>query len=60
MFFLSFDIIIQCTWFKFQGQSTMNLEHDIFLNGFVETSQGSPLPIVNCTCVCNGEVKGWE
>jgi hypothetical protein len=57
MFFLCFDIIIHCTWFNFQGQLTMNLEHDIFLNGVVETSQGSPLHVANCTCVCNGEVK---
>ncbi len=57
MLFLCFDIIIQCTWFNFQGQLTMNLEHDIFLNRAVETSQGSPFHVVNFTCVCNGEVK---
>jgi len=34
----------------------MELEHDIFLNGVIEASQGFPLHVVNCICVCNGEV----
>jgi hypothetical protein len=35
----------------------MNLEHDIFFNGAIETSQGSPLHVVDCTNVCNGEIR---
>ncbi len=51
-----FDFIIQCTWFKFQGQLAMNLQHDILLNGVAKASQGSPLHVVNCSGVCSGEV----
>jgi hypothetical protein len=35
----------------------MNLEHDIFLNGAIQTSQGYPLHVVDCTNVCNGEIR---
>jgi hypothetical protein len=55
--FFYFDLIIQYTWFSFQGQLTTNLKHDIFLNGVVETSQGFLLHVANCIGVCNGEVK---
>ncbi len=57
MLFFSFYFIIQCTWFSFQGQLLMNLEHDIFLNGAIQTSQGYPLHVVDCTNVCNGEIR---
>jgi hypothetical protein len=35
----------------------MNLEHDIFFNGAIETSQGYPFHVVDCTNVCNGEIR---
>jgi len=57
MFFLSFDFIIGCTWFNFQGQLIMNLEHDVLLNGVTKTSQGSPLHVVDYTNVYSGEIR---
>jgi len=33
MFLICFDFIIQCIQFSFQGQLTMNLEHDFFRMG---------------------------
>jgi hypothetical protein len=51
-----FDFLIQFIWFTFQDQLTMDLKHDIFLNGVVEASQGSPFHVVDYTCVCNGEI----
>jgi hypothetical protein len=56
MFRLCFDFIIQCIWFSFQGQLTMNLKHDVFFNGAIEVSQGFPLHVSNCTSVCSGEI----
>jgi hypothetical protein len=34
----------------------MDLEHDTFLNGVVEASQGFLFHVVDCIGVCNGEV----
>ncbi len=56
MFLLCSDFVIQFIWFNFQDQLTMDLRHYIFLNGVVEASQSSPFHVVDCTCVCNGEV----
>jgi len=56
MFFFNFDFIIQCTWFNFQGQLTMNLQHDFLLNGAVKASQGAPLHVVDYSNVYSGEV----
>jgi hypothetical protein len=55
IFFFLFDNT--CIWFSFQGQLLMNLEHDIFFNGAIETSQGYPFHVVDCTNVCNGEIR---
>jgi hypothetical protein len=48
MFLLCFDFVIQCIWFSFQNKLTMDLEHDVFLNGVVEASLSFLFHVVDC------------